>query len=167
MTEHLTTRGPFQDNGVTVKWMLESGKRTLLRTMPAVERIRNGIQLRTPGPDGRVLETHLDAGEAADLYIALEAHMENIAMRVHHPDGTVTKDFRKSNLEAIQKEIDTPLFPTSGVRSPACLEAVERVMDAWTNPGDFEGYHSEAKSKLRNTWPSLASALDRLASLPR
>lgn len=39
---------------------------------------------------------------------------------------------------------------------------LEKVKDAWNNPGRVPGYHRKMQNKLRKEWPVLAAALDRL-----
>lgn len=41
-------------------------------------------------------------------------------------------------------------------------DPVKEVKDAWNVPGRAPGYHSMMQAKLRQDWPVLAAALDRL-----
>lgn len=43
------------------------------------------------------------------------------------------------------------------------LELNDGVCKAWTEPGVSPDYHYAMKAKLRQEWPALAGALDRLA----
>lgn len=138
MTQELTTRGPFDPNpGVLVRWMLKSGERSE-RPIAGSSRVivRDGIQLYVPHPGGVTVLDFADVHEAGDLYVALEAHMENVAADQERADGVgpveearsmgeeerrsmtpnVPKvidhgaDFRAANMAAVQEQIDNPLF---------------------------------------------------------
>lgn len=41
--------------------------------------------------------------------------------------------------------------------------AVHSVIAAWTNPGPYPEYHYRMQASLREQWPALGFALDRLA----
>lgn len=43
-------------------------------------------------------------------------------------------------------------------------EAVQRVVDAWTDKGPCPAYHEYIEEGVRASWPVLASALDDLAA---
>jgi len=173
MTKELTTRGPFQPNGLTVKWALKSGQGSTWDPE---------IQLAVPGPDGRVLSVPMDVHEAGDLHRALEAHMENVAAHEVKPitpeerDRLLRKDrqerIRLGNLKAFQEEIDNPLKPcTCGARKTreactcphraytAAQMAAEDVLSEWLAIPTFR--REEIKAHHRD----LAAALDRLAAL--
>lgn len=41
-------------------------------------------------------------------------------------------------------------------------DAVKKVLNAWTVPGQHVVYHLAAKEQLKETWPALAESLDAL-----
>lgn len=49
----------------------------------------------------------------------------------------------------------------------ASPEAVQRVVDAWTDKGPCPVYHEYIEGGVRASWPVLAEALDALAAEPR
>lgn len=177
MTQEITSRGPFDDApGVTVRWMLKSGQRNVRQYGSSIQRteVRDGIQLYVPTEGGKVAMVDMDVHEAGDLYQALEDHMENVAA-----DGVRTLDpqererllrkhqegVRIRNLKAVQDEIDRPWTPGEGGVDAEFLAAMEAVLAAWTSAGPVPNYHRKFQDELRVNWPTLASALDRLAAL--
>lgn len=42
-------------------------------------------------------------------------------------------------------------------------DEVSAVVRAWTDPGPQPGYHRQWMERVRTEWPTLGSALDRLA----
>lgn len=38
--------------------------------------------------------------------------------------------------------------------------ALQKILDAWNNPGRVPWFHDQAKRSLRKQWPTLANALD-------
>lgn len=40
--------------------------------------------------------------------------------------------------------------------------AVQAVIEAWTDPGPYPEYHYRMQASLREQWPTLGYALDRL-----
>lgn len=49
--------------------------------------------------------------------------------------------------------------------NPGAEAAAEAVAAAWTEAGTHPGYHVAWQETLRSEWPTLANALDRLASV--
>lgn len=43
-------------------------------------------------------------------------------------------------------------------------DSVQRVIDAWNDPGGNPQYHNAAKAQLRIAWPTLGQALDALVA---
>lgn len=169
MSKELTTRGPFDsDPGVLVRWMLKSGQ-VVNRPIGNgdVHRTRPGIQLYVP-QGGNIVELDLaDVHEAGDLYVALEAHMENVA------DGGL---LQVTLMSGEDREAMTPNTPKSWrPESPEAkdamgedlefLEAMDNVLEAWMNPAPVPAFHDAVKDATRRDFPALAAALDRLAAL--
>lgn len=167
-TTELTTRGPFDnDPGLLVKWMLKSGQ-------PAqgnqFGRIRTGIQLYVPHSGGVAVVELADVHEAGDLYVALEAHMENIAGPDEEPvqnarmaseddqRGNVPATFEPDARTGFDAALDARNAEAAGVDAEF-LGAMADVVEAWTTmaPGRRTG--------LYLTHHALAAALDRLAAL--
>lgn len=148
MTEPLTTRGPFLPGGVSVAWALQSGP----GVSPPV------VTLSLLGDTENLATRTLTQEEAADLYTQLGQHLENIAPPVNPTKSGVTvpasffPDLRESNLEAIQHEIDNPLFPPSpAARGQNMIRTSE--VEGWTR--------EEREAALRNVTGTRASRADR------
>lgn len=44
------------------------------------------------------------------------------------------------------------------------VEAIQKVKDAWNDPGNHPPAHQKAMSDLHETWPTLARAVENLAN---
>lgn len=59
-----------------------------------------------------------------------------------------------------------PPGPPPLPRDPVA-QAMEAVVEAWTNPGTHPAYHAAAQARLRQEWPVLARAIEQFVAAAR
>lgn len=161
--KELTTRGPVKDpNGISASWALQSGQPDPWSGRSGLpgRAVRPGIQLSVhqPGEHPAVLDLE-DAHEAGDLYVALEAHLENVAARQVPAPGAGNDRLLPQAPEPTGFMVIVPLD---------LKKAADTLVGVWLGYTDRTAKDPDwIRAELRRTHPQLAKAMDDLVEHKR